>query len=51
VYVASNPDLKLQAAEIGISQRDCGVTLRVKVRSCEVLETLNAVPLFRTERS
>jgi len=40
-----------QAAKLGFLRRVRGVTLRDKVRSCEILTTLNVEPLHRIKRS
>jgi len=42
---------QVQAAEMGFLRRVHGVTLRDKVRSCELLKALNIEPLLRLERS
>jgi len=40
-----------QAAEMGFLGRVHGVTLRDKVRSCEIRRALNVEPLLRIERA
>ena len=42
---------QVQAAEMGFLRRVHGVTLRDKVRSCEIRKSLNVQPLTRIERS
>jgi len=40
-----------QVAEMGDLRRVHGVTLRDKVRGCEIRKTLNVEPLLRIQRS
>jgi len=42
---------RVQVGDMGFLQRVYGMTLRNKVRSCEISKTLNVKPLFQIERS
>jgi len=42
---------QVQAVEMGFLRKFYGVTLRNKVRSCEICKALNVKPLFQIEKS